>query len=108
MKAIFIDIDIKYEYMEKYGLLEILDDKINYCLQKFKLKPLWIKKSKSQCGNLHLHIIVNEDIDPETIIRLKYCIGEDHKRLSHTIRRYERTGKILDFFWLTENKKCKD
>jgi len=106
MKAIFIDIDIPYEYMKRYRLDKVLELKIHLCLNQFGLTLEKYRIDRSQCGNTHLRVIIKENIDPVTIIRFKYCVGEDHKRLTHTIRRYEKTGKILDFFWLSKNKKC--
>jgi len=105
MRSILVDIDIKMEYMEKYGLIDILHRKIEYCSRLIGINVLWVNIEKSQCGNTHLRIIVDNTSNMD-IIKFKYCVGEDHKRLTHTIRRYEKTGKILDFFYMSNVKKC--
>jgi len=106
MRLILVDIDIPWEIMEKYRFFDILNDKVEYCLSKFNVDAKIVNVSRSQCGNTHLHIVLKQDVNAETIIKIKFCIGEDPKRLTHSIRRYEKTGKILDFFWIRKVKEC--
>ena len=108
MRLILIDIDIPFELMEKYSLFDVLNDKISYCLSRFNAKAKIVNISISQCGNVHLHIVLDQDVSVETLFKIKFCIGEDPKRLVHSIRRYEKTGKVLDFFWMRKIKDCSD
>jgi len=107
-KVILLDIDIKWEVMERYALFDLLSDKITYCLSHFYVNAKSVFVEKSQCGNVHVHIVLDKEIDGDTAIRLKYCLGEDGKRLMHSVRRYEKTGKLMDFFWMTQIKDCKE
>jgi len=86
----------------------VLNQKIEWCTKAFNVDIEYLNIDKSQCNHVHLHLISRSDLDPETLFQLKYCIGEDHKRLNHSIRRYEKAGKILDFFWMHKNKDCKE
>jgi len=106
VKVVLVDIDIPFEVMQKYGLFDVLNEKVEFCLSRFNVDVETIAVDKSQCGNTHLHITLKHDISPEELIMLKFCIGEDPKRLAYTIARYEVTGKILDFFWMHKIKDC--
>ena len=107
-KVILLDIDIKYDIMQKYALFDILSEKIDYCLSRFQLEPKSIFVQRSQCGNTHVHIVLKDEIDGETAIMLKFCMGEDGKRLMHSVRRFEKTGRLMDFFWMSKTKECKE
>jgi len=105
-RLILVDIDIPFSIMKEFGLFEILEEKIDFCMKKFNVSVELINITQSQCGNTHVHIVVDRDLDPITVLRLKFCIGEDHKRYIHSVRRYKKTGKILDFFWMKKIKDC--
>jgi len=107
-RVVLIDVDLPWSLMEKYELREILNEKINFCLSRFNIKAKFVNITQSQCGNVHVHIITYDDIDPKIAIKLKFCVGEDSKRLRHSIRRFEKLGKLLDFFWVRKVKECKD
>jgi len=106
LKVVLIDIDIDYEYMQKYDLFSILDQKIEFCSNLFNVKVLFKNITKSQSNHVHLFLHVS-DLSDQDIVRFKFCVGEDHKRLNHSIRRFERIGTFLDFFWMSNIKKKK-
>jgi len=106
-EVVLIDIDVKFKYMERYHLFDILQKKIEFCTKLLDVQIEDMNIRKSQCGNVHLHLITS-DMSPQQFIQLKYCIGEDHKRLNFSIYRFEQMGEFLDFFNMKRTKKkCK-
>jgi len=107
MKVLFIDIDVPVEYMKIFNLYDITAFKIVKCSELLRVKISDVKVTTSRNGNVHVRLILKEDIDPKTAIMLHFCIGEDHKRLTHTIRRYLSTGKLLEFIWINRHEVSK-
>jgi len=105
MKPVFVDIDIPLDKFMEYNLRKILMWKIVFCTAMLGVNAVHSKIGRSRNGNVHLALLIDKEIDPVTMIQLKYCLGEDHKRLTHTIRRYEKTGKILDFLWINRRER---
>jgi len=111
MRTIKLDIDIPYElFMDKF--YDIFRSKMFYCtiLHNLIIDSWKITKSRKS-GNVHVHIVLAKPVTPELYFKLKYCMGEDHRRLVWSYRRYKKTGKILDFFWnkpieLKKGDKC--
>ena len=87
-EVVLIDIDVKYKYMEEYHLFDILEEKIDFCSKLLGVEVKSVVFRKSQCGNVHLHLIVSDFRNKEDMIRFKFCIGEDHKRLNFSIYIY--------------------
>jgi len=98
VKTIKLDIDIPYDlWSELFSMIFV--KKLEFCLSIYDLHIDMLNINKSRNSNVHIHIVLKEMIDPITYYHIKYCLGEDHKRLVWSYRRYMKTGKILDFFW---------
>jgi hypothetical protein len=101
-KRLLIDIDIPISIFEKHLKLVFLD-KLLFCLAKFDntFTDIVIRKSKS--GNTHIYINLLIPIEDFTdYLKLKFCIGDDHKRITHDILRYQKSGKVNQFFWTND------
>lgn len=102
-KRLLIDIDIPFTIFEKY-LKEAYIKQIAICSELYNIKILSVKFEKSSHGNTHVLLLLKEPItDFNIYANAKMCLYEDQKRLLHDIRRYEKLGKVLQFFW--QNKK---
>ena len=102
-KRLLIDIDIPFTIFQKY-LEKAYIKQIEICSKLYNIKILSVKFEKSSHGNTHVLIILNEAItDFNVYISAKMCLFEDQRRLAHDIRRFEKLGKVLQFFW--QNKK---
>ena len=96
---LLIDIDVPYPFWEKH-LKDIFEQKIRLCSSYLDngVDHYIVKESKN--GNVHAYIYLKRPITSfGEYARFKYCLGEDHKRLSLDLRRYKVWGKIVQFFW---------
>jgi len=101
-KRLLIDIDIPITIFYKHLKLVFLD-KLLFCLSKFDNTYTDIVIRKSKSGNTHIYINLERPIEDFTeYLKLKFCIGDDHKRITHDILRYQRSGKINQFFWTND------
>lgn len=101
-KRLLIDIDIPIGIFEKHLKLVFLD-KLFFCLPKFDNNFISIVIRKSKSGNTHIYINLEKPIDDfSEYLKLKFCIGDDHKRITHDILRYEKSGKVNQFFWAND------
>jgi len=98
VKTIKLDIDIPYDLWESL-FYRIYIRKYAFCTELLEIKVDTIAIRKSRNGNIHIYMTLKKPIDAITYYQFKYCIGEDHKRLVWSWKRYIKTGKILDFFW---------
>ncbi len=98
VKTIKLDIDIPYDLWESL-FHDIYLRKFVFCTSILGIKVDMVTIKESSNGNVHIHMVLKEGINPYTYYQFKYCLGEDHKRLVWSYRRYLKTGKILDFFW---------
>jgi len=105
MTIVLIDIDVDFDYMKKYDLFSVLEQKIDFCSKLYNVQVEYQNIMKSQSNHIHLFLRTKEELSPYQIVQFKFCVGEDHKRLNYSIRRYERIGQFLDFFWMTNVKK---
>ncbi len=104
-KKLLVDIDIPYDiFMDKLYLLWL--DKLNFCLKQFNNNVLYINVRESQSNNTHIYVFLEKEIrDFDTYLQFKFCLNEDHGRLTHDIRRYKKLGKVLQFFWINKKKQ---
>jgi hypothetical protein len=101
-KRLLIDIDIPISIFEKHLKLVFLD-KLLFCLKKFDNAFVDIIIRKSKSGNTHVYINLEKPIDDfANYLKLKFCIGDDHKRITHDILRYKKSGKVNQFFWTND------
>ena len=101
-KRLLIDIDIPITIFDKHLKLLFLD-KLLFCLSKFDNTYTDIVIRKSKSGNTHIYINLERPIEDFTeYLKLKFCIGDDHRRIVHDILRYQRSGKINQFFWTND------
>lgn len=101
-KRLLIDIDIPISIFDKH-LRQIFFNKLNFCLNLLdnNFTDIVIRKSKS--GNTHVYIKLDRPINDFTeYLKLKFCIGDDNKRIVHDILRYQKSGKINQFFWAND------
>ncbi len=102
-KRLLIDIDIPFTIFQKYLYSNYLKQ-IEICSSLYNLEVISYKFEKSSHGNTHVLLLLKEPItDFNVYISAKMCLFEDQKRLLHDVRRYEKLGKVLQFFW--QNKK---
>ncbi len=102
-KRLLIDIDIPYAVFQKYLYSNYLKQ-IEICSKMYNLHIESLKFEKSSHGNTHVLLLLKEPItDFNVYISAKMCLFEDQRRLAHDIRRFEKLGKVLQFFW--QNKK---
>ena len=104
-KRLLIDIDIPFTIFQKY-LREAYIKQIEICSITYNLHIESFKFEKSSHNNTHVLIILNEAItDFNIYVNVKMCLYEDQGRLIHDIRRYEKLGKVLQFFWIDKKKQ---
>lgn len=104
IKTVKLDIDIPYDIFMK-EFYDIFISKVAFCVDHLGVKIMeWRVKKSQKSGNIHVHMILERPIPPYLYFRLKYCLGEDHKRLVWSWKRYKLTGHVHDFFW---NKRIK-
>ena len=96
---LLIDIDIPKNFWEKH-LEDIFKHKLKFCsfyLQN-EIDHYIVKPSRN--GNVHVYVYLRKPITNfNEYAKFKYCLGEDHKRLTLDLRRYKVWGKIVQFFW---------
>jgi len=105
MSVILIDLDVEWEYMEKYGFFELYKEKLKLAEQIFGIHFESIVFRKSQSNHVHVFLNTVEELSNEQIIKIKFFLNEDHKRLNFEISRFEQFGKLNSFFWLSKTKK---
>ncbi len=104
-KRLLIDIDIPFNIFQKYLYSNYLKQ-IEICSREYNFKVLNVKFEKSINGNTHILIILKKPItDFNVYITAKMCLFEDQRRLAHDIRRFEKLGKVLQFFWINKKKQ---
>jgi len=103
-KRMYIDIDIPYGlFMELFK--DIFEERLKWCCRRFGVELDYFLYERSQNGNVHVFIRYKEPVNPSIYHRLMFCVGDDHKRIVHSYKRYIATGQILDFFWNRPVKK---
>ena len=107
MTIILIDLDVEYQYMQRYGLFELLKRKIELAEQIFNVHFVSVVFRKSQSKHVHIFLKTKEELSNDQIVQIKFFLNEDHKRLNFEIGRIEKLGRLDSFFWMTKTKKKK-
>jgi len=99
IRKILLDIDILYEiWIQKFK--KVFEKKLEFCKELYNLDiEYWRHEKSIKSGNTHVFIRLRKPVRPEIYHEILYCLGEDHRRLMWSYKRYLCKGKILDFFY---------
>jgi hypothetical protein len=102
IQSLKVDIDLPYKFVKEYFIYYV--SKARFVLAMFNYKDLVIKLKRSPSGNAHVVITIDRCIEPVDYHAVMWLLGDDHKRLNHSIRRFLATGHILDFHYRYKSK----
>lgn len=105
IQVLKIDIDLPYSWVKQYEFLWVAHAR--FVLQMFRYYDIAVKFKKSPSGNTHVLIILDRCVDAKDYHVMMWLLGDDHKRLQHSIRRYLTTNKILDIHFRQKRQDMK-
>ena len=105
IQSLKVDVDVPHEFVKENFIFYV--NKARFVLAMFNYRDVVIKLRRSPSGNAHVTITIDRCIDPKDYHVVMWLLGDDHKRLQHSIRRYLATRHILDFHYKQRLKKNK-
>jgi hypothetical protein len=103
IQSLKVDVDLPHEFVKENFIYYV--NKARFVLAMFNYKDVVIKLKKSPSGYAHITITIDRCIDPKDYHVVMWLLGDDHKRLQHSIRRYLATKHILDFHYKQRLKR---
>jgi len=97
IRSLKIDIDLPYCFVKKY--FDYYVEHARYVLRMFSYEDIVIKLKRSSSGNAHVNIVVDRCVDKNIYHVLMWLLGDDHKRLTHSMMRFMITKHIMDFHY---------
>jgi len=103
IRSLKIDIDLPYGFVREH--FNIYVEHARYVLGLFSYKDLIVKLRMSPSGNAHVNIVVDRCVEKSVYHVLMWLLGDDHKRLAHSMKRFTATNHIMDFHYKHKWKK---
>jgi hypothetical protein len=97
IQSLKVDIDLPYSFVKRY--FDHYVRVARYVLAMFRYRDVVIKLRRSPSGNAHVVVTIDRCIDPKDYHVVMWLLGDDHRRIQHSIRRHLATGHILDFHY---------
>jgi len=97
IRSLKIDIDLPYRFVKEH--FDYYVEHARYVLRMFSYRDLVVKLKRSPSGNAHVNIVVDRCVDKSIYHVLMWLLGDDHKRLTHSMKRFLITNHIMDFHY---------
>jgi len=97
IRSLQVDIDLPYSFVNlNFNIyLKVARD----VLAMFGYRDLVVKLRRSRSGYAHVIIVLDKCVDLKHYHVLMWLLGDHHDRIRHSMRRFQATGKVLDFLY---------